>query len=163
MIVLRNAMLSVVLVFASGCAAMYNPNPQAVPVDSVPVGAEVFVDGEFKGLTPLTLDVDNRASVTLTLRLPDGREREVLLERRFDGVSFAVSLVPAAVVGGVVLYSGARAANARDAGELIGYGLLAVVVGYGGTGVSAVSIVLDAATGRWYRLAPGSIVIVFDE
>jgi len=66
MIVLRNAMLvvvlvlSVVLALASGCAAMYNPNPQAVPVDSVPVGASVFAAGAFMGVTPLILDLDNR-------------------------------------------------------------------------------------------------------
>ena len=45
MIVLRNALLVVVLVLAlaSGCAAMFNPNPQAVPVAGLPVGADVFV------------------------------------------------------------------------------------------------------------------------
>ena len=163
MIVLRNLVLSVVLVLASGCALMYNPNPQAVPVDSVPVGAEVFVDGEFMGVTPLILDVDNRASATLTLRLPDGREREVLLERRFDGASFAVSLVPAAVVGGAVLYGESRMARATSGGEWFFVGVITVIGGISGAGVAAFSIGLDAATGRWFRLAPDTLVIAFDD
>ena len=83
---------------------MYNPGSQSVPVASTPRGATVFIDGEPMGMTPLTLTLNNRAPVTLTLRLPDGRERTVELERRFDNVSFTVSLVPAAaVVGGIVV------------------------------------------------------------
>ena len=163
MIVLRNVVLSVVLVLASGCAAMYNPNPQAVPVDSLPVGAEVFVDGAFMGVTPLILDLDNRASATLTLRLRDGREREVLLERRFDGASFAVSLVPAAVVGGAVLYADARMARASSGAEWVAVGMITAIGGIALVGVSAFSISLDAVTGRWFRLAPDALVIAFDD
>ena len=97
---LHNFAWIVVVVALSGCATLYDPGSQAMPVASAPTGATVFIDGEPMGTTPLTLTLDNRAPVTLTLRLPDGRERTVELERRFDNVSFTVSLVPAALVGG---------------------------------------------------------------
>lgn len=163
MIVLRNALLVVVLVLVSGCAAMYNPHPQVVPVDSVPPRASVYVDGEFRGVTPLMLDLDNRSPLTITLRHLDWREQEVVLERRFDGASLAMSIVPEDVVGSVVLFADSQMASASSPGAWLGYGLVASVAAYGGTGVAALSIVLDAATGRWYRLAPDTVVIVFDD
>ncbi len=97
------------------------------------------------------------------MRLPDGREREALLERRFDGASFAVSLVPAAVVGGAVLYGGSRMERATSGAEWVAVGIITSIGGIAGVGVSAFSIGLDVATGRWFRLAPGTLVIAFDD
>ena len=162
----------VAVVVLSGCATMYNPGSQTMPVTSTPTGATVFIDGEPMGTTPLTLTLNNRSPVTLTLRLPDGRERTVELERRFDNVSFAVSLVPAAaVVGGVVvggiLFGPASPPEASGLstsstppplGPLFyGLGLIA------GTGLSLVSFGVDAVTGSWYRLLPGEVLVVFDD
>lgn len=123
------------------------------------------------GTTPLTLTLDNRAPVTLTLRLPDGREQTVDLERRFDDASFTVNLVPAALVGGAavagMLFSSTAGASGLSVSSIPLVGLLlTVVVGLGliaGAGVSVVSFGVDAATGSWYRLLPGEIMVVFDD
>ncbi len=100
---LRSTAMALATVVLSGCAALYNPATQSVAVDSVPLEPSVFVDGEFRGTTPLTLRLDNRTPTTMTLRLPEGRERTVVLDRQFHGQSFAVSLVPAALTGGALL------------------------------------------------------------
>jgi hypothetical protein len=161
----------VVVVLLSGCATMYNPGSQTVPVASTPTGATVFIDGEPMGTTPLTLTLNNQAPVTLTLRLPDGRERTVELERRFDDTSFTVSLVPAAVVGGVVVggmlfsspvsTSGISASSSPPGWLVTGFFQFVGVVA--GAGVSVVSFGVDAATGSWFRLLPGEVLVVFDD
>jgi len=164
------AWIVVVAVVLSGCATMYNPGSQTLPVASTPTGATVFIDGEPMGTTPLTLTLYNRAPVTLTLRLPDGRERTIELERRFDTVSFAVSLVPAAVVaGGAVLFEMEYGSSPGTSGLstssmpldhgfiLYGLGLIA------GAGVSVVSFGFDALTGSWFHLLPGEVMVVFDD
>ncbi len=168
----RNVAWIVAVVVLSGCATMVNPGSQAMPVASTPTGATVLIDGEPMGTTPLTLTLNNRAPVTLTLRLPDGRERTVELERRLDNVSFTVSLLPAAalvggaIVGGMLISSpvgtsGLATSSSPPAG-LVGvlvYGLGLVA----GAGVSVVAFGIDAATGSWYRLLPGEVMVVFDD
>lgn len=168
---LHNVAWIVVVVALSGCATMYNPGSQAMPVASTPTGATVFIDGEPMGTTPLTLTLDNRAPVTLTLRLPDGRERTVELERRFDNVSFTVSLVPVALLGGAVVggmlisspvgTSGLSTSSSPPA--WIAEGFIQLLVLVAGTGVSVVSFGVDAATGSWYRLLPNEVMVVFDD
>jgi hypothetical protein len=131
----------------------------------------VFVAGEFRGTTPLTLRLDNRAPTTLTLRLPDGRERTVDLERQFHGESFALSLVPVALTGGALLairssLSGVVVSGVTTSSHMPGFVVYAftyVPVAIAGTTVSVISIGVDAATGRWYRLMPGEVVVVFDD
>jgi hypothetical protein len=167
----RNFAWLIVVVVLSGCATMYNPGSQAMPVASAPTGATVFVDGEHMGTTPLTLTLNNRSPVTLTLRLSDGRERTVELERRFDNVAFTVSLVPAALVGGALvagmLISSPTGASGLSTSSTPPEGLigaLAYALGLvAGAGVSVVSFGVDAATGSWYRLLPGEVMVVFDD
>ena len=168
----RYAALFVMVVVLSGCATMYNPGAQDVPVNSAPTGATVFIDGELVGTTPLTLTLNNRSPVTLTLRLPDGRERSVELERRFDGVSFTVSLLPAAAVVSGVIIAGVRSASPSPSSfversshppAFLIDGLRLLLVATAGTGVSVVSFGVDAATGSWYQLLPGEVMVVFDD
>jgi len=163
------AWIVVVAVVLSGCATMYNPGSQTLPVASTPTGATVFIDGEPMGTTPLTLTLYNRAPVTLTLRLPDGRERTIELERRFDTVSFAVSLVPAAVVaGGAVLFemeygSSPGTSGLSTSSPTLGPGPFYLLGLIAGAGVSVVSFGCDALTGSWCHLLPGEVMVVFDD
>ena len=42
----------------SGCATITQDNTQAVSFNSIPNGAKVYVDGQVKGITPVTLQLD---------------------------------------------------------------------------------------------------------
>jgi hypothetical protein len=68
------------LAFAlTGCAVLFNPNPQHVPVASDPEGAEVLVDGTLMGVTPITLELSGLKDYEVVLRL-QGQERRFVLE-----------------------------------------------------------------------------------
>lgn len=66
--------VTLVALLLSGGAAIFAPQPQAIPVRSVPAGAEVFVDGVGMGTTPITLELDARRSYEVRL-VQDGAER----------------------------------------------------------------------------------------
>ena len=65
----RVPILGALLFLLTSCATLFSPQPQAVPVNSQPAGAEVFVNGEPMGHTPVTLNLDARQTYEVSLRL----------------------------------------------------------------------------------------------
>jgi PEGA domain-containing protein len=76
---------------AAGCA-----HYQSVGVESDPAGADIYLDGELVGKTPMEVDVGRDAAHTLYLKREGYRPELVLLERHEanDGIDF---LTPADV------------------------------------------------------------------
>lgn len=151
------------LVFLSGCAALFSPNPQPIPVDSRPAGADVLVNGAYHGTTPMTVHLDAREAVDIVLRL-DGAERRITLTSSLSGTYVALDLVPGLAVAGASLWLGEAGVSGRyidSMGELA-----AVMVAGGGlivgVGSAAISVGVDATTRRWYRLNPTEIVVDFE-
>jgi hypothetical protein len=142
----------------SGCAAIFAPRPQAIPVRSVPAGAEVFVDGVGMGTTPITLELDARRPYEVLLVL-DGAERVIVLESGVDGTYVALDVLP-----GVGL-AAATLALALTCSDVIQCTFLAIIAPTGvtaGLAWAAVATAADAATGSWKRLSPGEVVVIFD-
>lgn len=65
--------LSLAFVFFLGCAALFNSSTKDVSLNSDPSGATVLVDGNRRGTTPTTLELDNNSSHTVTFQM-DGHE-----------------------------------------------------------------------------------------
>ena len=57
------------LVFVSGCASMVTGTTQHIPITSNPPGAKVTIDGELKGTTPLSVDLERKPYHSVTLEL----------------------------------------------------------------------------------------------
>jgi hypothetical protein len=156
----RAAAGAAAIVLLSGCAALFAPDPQPVPVDTRPPGAGVYVDGEYRGTTPLTLELDGRATHDVTLRLDD-QERTIQLTSSVGATWVALDVVP-----GLALAGASFAVASTGSGYVDSFGELLAVFGGGvgmaiGAGSAAVAVGVDAATGRWYRLSPGDIVVEF--
>jgi len=58
----------------AGCATLFNQDTKAIAFTSVPIEAEVWIDGVQRGVTPLTLDLDNHTSHTVTFRKQGHRD-----------------------------------------------------------------------------------------
>lgn len=56
------------LVAIPGCATLFNSGTANVPMSSEPSGADVFVNGNRMGTTPVTLELDNNSEHTVVFR-----------------------------------------------------------------------------------------------
>jgi hypothetical protein len=93
-------MLSV-MVLLDSCATIMSGTKQQVQVTTEPVGARVFVDGMERGLTPCSLEVKRKSSVTYTFK-KDGYDDGSLSDKgKFNAVVLVNALLgglPGAIV-----------------------------------------------------------------
>lgn len=68
----------------SACGALFNGGPANVTVNSNPAGAEVWVDGTNRGITPATLQLSKDQNHTITLRRAGYQEQTVTLNRKLS-------------------------------------------------------------------------------
>lgn len=81
----------------TACGALFNSKTSPVQMNSNPVGAEVWVDGNRVGTTPMSLDLSIKDSHTVTFRM-DGRDEITCIVNRKVGVGWVVL----DVLGGLV-------------------------------------------------------------
>jgi len=152
------ALLAILL---GGCATLFNRPSQQVPVHSLPPAAEVFVDGAYLGTTPITLQLERRSEHEVVVRL-GGREQSVTLRSGVDGTYVAVDLAPGLVTAaaGALVLATTDFASLSPLGRAIpGMAAIGIAVGLSS---AAINVTVDAATGRWYHLTPGEVLVVFD-
>lgn len=57
-----------ILVLAVGCGTLFNSSTKAVAMSSTPNEAEIFIDGNRMGTTPVTLELDNQENHAVVFR-----------------------------------------------------------------------------------------------
>ncbi len=157
----RTTVLALLAIALSGCATLFNPSSQHVPIDSAPPGAEVFVDGTLVGTTPITLELEKRSEHTLLLRLGD-KEQSVTLRSGIDGAYVALDVAPGLAMAGAsaLVLATTDYSNIGALGWAVpGMAAIGIAVGLGS---AAINVAVDAGTGRWFRLTPGEVLVVFD-
>lgn len=90
-------LLSLAFLLMLGCATLFNSGTKDVSLNSDPSGATVLVDGNRRGTTPMTLELDNNSSHTVTFEM-EGRE-SITCE---IGTSVGAGWVILDVLGGIV-------------------------------------------------------------
>jgi hypothetical protein len=145
------ALLVVLGPFLCSCALLVNGTTQTIPVRSTPEGADVLIDGELRGVTPMDLVLRRGDTVVVTVRL--GREqRDVVLTSRADGALIAVGAVPGVIVGAATISTCAQDDFLAD---------LLCPIGFLSTLVALAPLAIDAGTGAWYTYDPDEIVVSF--
>jgi PEGA domain len=146
------------LVLLSSCAVIYNGSEQLIPVGSSPQGAEVFVDGELTGTTPLELELARASSHTILLRLGE-LEREVIITNTLNGGMVALDVVPGAIMVTLTILGATACGHSTfcDFQPAMPYFLGATLL------IGGAPIVVDAATGAWYELSPGEVFVDFEQ
>jgi hypothetical protein len=66
------------LISLTGCASIFKGSSQNVPITSNPEGAQVWVDGVYRGTTPLKLQLDVKKSYAVRI-CKDGEEQNCTL------------------------------------------------------------------------------------
>lgn len=155
---LGSVLLGLIAVMSlTACATVFAPDPQPVPVRSVPEGAKVFVDGELAGRTPVTLSLPRRGRYQVMVRRGE-QERVVVLESELEESYVALDVLPGLAVAGGSL------ALASSCAEALGCLVAAHVASVGVTGglaASAGATTTDAISGAWYTLRPGVVEVRF--
>lgn len=73
--------LSIIILSFTGCAALFNSSGGTVSFSSDPEGAEVIIDGQSLGKTPVTLELDRSTTHTVILK-KDGEEKTYVLQNK---------------------------------------------------------------------------------
>jgi hypothetical protein len=141
-----------------GCAVMAHGPIQVIPFSSTPSGAEVIVDGESRGFTPLELELARKQSYSVILRL-DGQEQQLVISNVPEASTIALDVVPASLAGGASLYlclsiPPSTSNKSIESLLLCGVSLIA-------TGITSVPISVDAYTGSWFYLSPSEVSVIF--
>ena len=66
--VLLAATLIALMLGLTGCAAMFASKSTPVAMQTTPTGAEVWVDGNNRGTTPVSLDLSNKKTYIVTFK-----------------------------------------------------------------------------------------------
>jgi hypothetical protein len=91
MIIKIRRLLLVLLASTSivGCATLFKGTSQSISVSSVPSGADVFVDNEFKGKTPVSIKLKKNKYNTIEIRKAGYETAIQALDKKYDFVALA--------------------------------------------------------------------------
>lgn len=81
----------------NGCATLFNDKTPSVDVASNPEGASVYVNGNYIGETPVSVDLSVRQEHAITFRLDGYKEKTYQVSR-----SVGIGWVILDIVGGLV-------------------------------------------------------------
>lgn len=76
----------------TSCALLFKGDNQVVPINSDSSGAEVFLDGQRIGTTPVQLPFKANKSYTISLR-KDGQERTIVLQNQIGALWVVLDIV----------------------------------------------------------------------
>jgi hypothetical protein len=93
---------------SSGCASIVKGTTQAIPVSSAPSGADVKLDGNKVGQTPMSVDVKRKTDHLLTIERAGYQVESVAITRNIGGAVFGNILAGGLVGWGVDAVSGAQ-------------------------------------------------------
>lgn len=94
--------------FAGGCASVVKGTTQAIPVSSAPSGADVKLDGNKVGQTPMSVEVKRKNDHLLTIEKAGYQVESVAITRNVGGAVFGNILAGGLVGWGVDAMSGAQ-------------------------------------------------------
>lgn len=86
---LRQLALYPTLLSLSACGAIFSSSTAVISVNSEPSGAEVVINGNPMGRTPLQAEVSNRESQTIQLNFDNGESSTCILPTKL-GVGYVV-------------------------------------------------------------------------
>ncbi len=82
--------VSVALIFSlMGCATIFKQKERTVPFDSDPQGADIYINGNRMGKTPMPLKLSNLKPVTVTFK-KDGYEDKTYIINTETGTGWVI-------------------------------------------------------------------------
>lgn len=77
-----------IAMMCSGCATLFSPSHDPVSINSIPPGANIFLDGQRVGKTPMTLQVKRQLTPPRLELKQDGYQSQgIILQNTFNTVA----------------------------------------------------------------------------
>jgi PEGA domain len=146
----------------TSCALATHGRTQTISFNSAPPGAEILVNGEPKGFTPLAIELRRNQSYEVILRF-ENQEQKITITNILEGDMVALDVVPAGIGGGFAVYVCVNAAS--NIAESVTAGLEGFFSCAGSAilaSLLAQPTVVDAVNGAWYYLSPDEVAVTFD-
>jgi hypothetical protein len=143
----------------SSCATMFNGTQQLIPFNSQPQGAEVWIDGEFRGTTPVEVKLRRGAKQHHVLLKLGEFEQTVIVERAGMSPEGTAGLVIEILPGGTLAVLGLASDLEECPGDWCGLGTIFAVFG---VVTAALPLGVDLATGALYQLEPAEVFVEFE-
>ncbi len=102
------ASLATLSLFAGGCASIVKGTTQAIPVSSNPTGADVKLDGNRVGQTPMSVEVKRKSDHLMTIEKAGYQPESIAITRNIGGAVFGNILAGGVIGWGVDAISGAQ-------------------------------------------------------
>ena len=87
----RLALVALIAITAAGCGALFNSGPALVTFTSSPEGADVYVNGTRRGVTPLSIPLPKDGDYVVTFR-KDGYEEVVATVNKKVGAGWVIRM-----------------------------------------------------------------------
>lgn len=146
-----------------GCALLYNPVSQSVPVTSAPTGAEVWIDGEFVGTTPVTVELNARSTHHVEVK-SGGQSKAWFLEPQWTPGSTLGAAGDGLLLvagGGLGVFTLAFSSSGGGPVFPISDGLVSSVWGVVLIGAGFSPLVVDLATGSFHAVSAAKLEVTF--
>jgi hypothetical protein len=78
-------MKALAFVALAGCATMFGGGPDAVPIQTQPSGASIYINGHVVGQTPMVLGLDRGSPALIELYAPGYRPVTIQLKKSING------------------------------------------------------------------------------
>ena len=99
----RSIILIAALIMLASCATIKHGAKQKIPVNSMPEGAKVFVDGAYVGMTPTVIKVKRRLNHKVAVSMPGHEIGVYELEPKMSvDVLYNILLFPGVFAGFLV-------------------------------------------------------------
>lgn len=99
---LKSVALASSLTMLSACGAIFSSSTATINVNSEPQGAEVVVNGNPMGRTPLQTQVSNRETQTIQLRFQDGKVSTCVLPAKLGAGYVVLDVLFTGLIGVIV-------------------------------------------------------------
>ncbi len=104
----RLFVLALVVSLTSGCASILKGTTQTIPINSDPPEADILVDGNFVGVTPLDVEMQRKRDHLVTIQKDDYRTGTVAVVKNIGGAVWGNILAGGVIGWGVDAATGAQ-------------------------------------------------------
>jgi hypothetical protein len=79
------ALFSILLINVFGCATLFKAKTRPVSFNSDPQGAEIFINGNRMGKTPMPLQLSNLKPITVTFKKEGYEDKTYIINAKVEG------------------------------------------------------------------------------